>query len=78
MRAGSIIVDLAAENGGNVETTVRNQRVETDNGVVCLGYTDMPSRLPQTASALCANNVGRFIESISADGEVDYGADDDV
>jgi NAD(P) transhydrogenase len=78
MRAGSIIVDLAAENGGNVETTVKNQRVETENGVVCLGYTDMPSRLPQTASALYANNVGRFIESISADGEVDYGADDDV
>jgi NAD(P) transhydrogenase len=78
MRAGSVIVDLAAENGGNVETTVRNQRMETENGVVCLGYTDMPSRLPQTASALYANNVGRFIESISADGEVDYGADDDV
>ena len=78
MRAGSIIVDLAAENGGNVETTTKNQRVETENGVVCLGYTDMPSRLPQTASALYANNVGRFIESISTNGEIDYGTDDDV
>lgn len=78
MRAGSVIVDLAAENGGNVETTEKNQRTETENGVVCLGYTDMPSRLPQTASTLYANNVGRFIESISVDGEVDYAADDDV
>jgi NAD(P) transhydrogenase len=83
MKSGSVVVDLAAGTaaapwGGNVETTVAGERVVTDNGVVCLGYTDMASRLPTTASTLFANNIGRFVESISIDGEVDYSVEDDV
>jgi len=63
MKPGSVTVDLAAEAGGNVETTVRDQRIVTDNGVVCLGYTDLPSRLASTSSALYANNISKLLLS---------------
>ena len=43
MGSGSVTVDLAAENGGNIETTVMDQRIVTPNGVICLGYTDLTS-----------------------------------
>ena len=49
MKAGSVTVDLAAETGGNVETTVKDEKIITDNGVTCLGYTDLASRLPTTS-----------------------------
>lgn len=63
MKSGSVTVDLAAENGGNVETTVADQKIVTDNGVTCLGYTDLPSRLPTTSSSLYANNISKFLLS---------------
>lgn len=56
-------VDLAAEAGGNIETSVRDQKIVTDNGVTCLGYTDLPSRLPTTSSSLYANNISKFLLS---------------
>jgi NAD(P) transhydrogenase subunit alpha len=49
MKAGSVIVDMAAQNGGNVEGTVKDQAVVTDNGVTIIGYTDLSGRLPATA-----------------------------
>ena len=52
MKAGSVCVDLAAENGGNVAQTKPNEIVTTDNGVKIVGYTDLPSRLASTASSL--------------------------
>ena len=64
MKSGSVTVDLAAEAGGNIETTVRDQKFITDNGVICLGYTDLPSRLPTTSSNLYANNISKFLLSI--------------
>lgn len=64
MKSGSVTVDLAAEAGGNVETTVADQKIVTDNGVTCLGYTDMPSRLATTSSNLYANNISKFLLSI--------------
>lgn len=64
MKRGSVTVDLAAEAGGNVETTVKDQKIVTDNGVTCLGYTDLPSRLPTTSSALYSNNISKFLLSI--------------
>ena len=64
MKAGSVTVDLAAEAGGNVETTVMNERIVTDNGVICLGYTDYPSRLASTSSALYANNISKLLLSM--------------
>merc|ERR1712071_455074 len=50
MKSGSVTVDLAAENGGNVETTVKDQKFVTENGVTCLGYTDLPSCFPLQAA----------------------------
>jgi len=63
MKSGSVTVDLAAEAGGNIETTVADQKIVTDNGVTCLGYTDLPSRLPTTSSSLYANNISKFLLS---------------
>jgi NAD(P) transhydrogenase len=64
MKKGSITVDLAAESGGNIETTVMDKKFVTENGVTCLGYTDLPSRLPTTSSALYSNNISKFLLSI--------------
>jgi len=52
MKPGSVCVDLAAENGGNVAQTRPNEIVTTENGVKIVGYTDLPSRLSSTASSL--------------------------
>ena len=52
MKAGSVCVDLAAANGGNVKQTKPNEIVTTENGVKIIGYTDLPSRLASTASNL--------------------------
>lgn len=64
MRPGSVTVDLAAESGGNVETTVMNEAIVTDNGVTCIGYTDLTSRLPTTSSSLYSNNISKFLLSM--------------
>lgn len=64
MKAGSVCVDLAAANGGNVAMTKPNEIITSPNGVKIVGYTDMPSRLAATASNLFANNVAKFILSI--------------
>jgi len=63
MKRGSVTVDLAAEAGGNIETTVKDQKIVTDNGVTCLGYTDLPSRLASTSSSLYSNNISKFLLS---------------
>ena len=64
MKPGSVLVDLAAANGGNVAQTRPNEVVTTDNGITIIGYTDLPSRLASTSSALFGNNVAKFILSI--------------
>ncbi|TYB44029.1 Re/Si-specific NAD(P)(+) transhydrogenase subunit alpha [Actinomadura chibensis] len=61
MRPGSVIVDMAAANGGNVEGTVPGERVVTPNGVVILGYTDLAGRLPAQASQLYGTNLVNLI-----------------
>lgn len=63
MKPGSVIVDLAAEAGGNVETT-RPGELYVHNGVIHIGYTDLPSRLPTQSSTLYANNITKFLLSI--------------
>ena len=57
MRSGSVIVDMAAANGGNVEGTVAGEVVVTDNGVTIIGYTDLAGRLPAQASQLYGTNL---------------------
>ncbi|MDO9408864.1 Re/Si-specific NAD(P)(+) transhydrogenase subunit alpha [Patulibacter sp.] len=57
MKPGSVIVDMAAQNGGNVEGTVKGESVVTENGVTILGYTDLAGRLPAQASQLYGTNL---------------------
>ncbi len=61
MKNGSVIVDLAAEAGGNVEGTVKDQVITTPNGVTILGHTNMAARLGRDASALFAKNILNFV-----------------
>ncbi|WP_203581152.1 Re/Si-specific NAD(P)(+) transhydrogenase subunit alpha [Microbacterium hibisci] len=65
MRPGSVIVDMAAAQGGNVEGSVAGERVVTANGVVILGYTDLPGRLPQQASQLFATNLVNLLKLLT-------------
>jgi NAD(P) transhydrogenase len=65
MKPGSVVVDLAAEAGGNCEYTKPGELFVTpNNGVAIIGYTDLPSRLPQTASSLYSNNISKFLLSM--------------
>ena len=61
MRAGSIIVDLAAEAGGNCAATVPGQSTTTANGVTILGFNNWPGRIPVAASSLYARNLLTFL-----------------
>lgn len=61
MKAGSVIVDLAAEAGGNVEGTVFGERVTTPNGVTIVGPANMPSEIAADASSLYARNIFAFL-----------------
>ena len=65
MKPGSVIVDMAAAQGGNVEGSVEGERVVTENGVVILGFTDLPGRLPQQASQLFATNLLNLIKLLT-------------
>ena len=64
MKPGSVIVDLAAEGGGNCEATVPG-KLTTHKGVYIMGYTDFPSRLPTQASTLYSNNITKFLLSLA-------------
>ncbi len=64
MKPGSVCVDLAAANGGNVAQTVANEVVTSENGVKIIGYTDMPSRLAATASNLVCDSEDSFKECL--------------
>ncbi|KAI6180450.1 Alanine dehydrogenase PNT and NAD(P) transhydrogenase domain containing protein [Aphelenchoides besseyi] len=60
MKRGSVIVDLAAESGGNVETTKPNELYVSPNGVTHIGWTNLPARLPTVSSTLYSNNITKF------------------
>ncbi|GEP47371.1 Re/Si-specific NAD(P)(+) transhydrogenase subunit alpha [Microbacterium saccharophilum] len=65
MKPGSVIVDMAAGFGGNVEGSAAGQRVVTENGVTILGYTDLAGRLPQQASQLYGTNVLNLLKLLT-------------
>ena len=79
MRPGSVIVDLAAEQGGNCELTEPGQ-VVVRHGVTIIGYTDLPSRLAKQSSTLYATNLLRLTEELckAKDGRIDVNMDDEV
>jgi H+-translocating NAD(P) transhydrogenase subunit alpha len=79
MQDGSVIVDLAAEQGGNCELTVPGQVVNR-HGVTIVGYTDMPSRMARQASQLYATNLLRVLEELCTkkDGVATVNMDDEM
>ncbi len=80
MKPGSVIVDMAAANGGNVEGTVKDQAIVTDNGVTIIGYTDLAGRLPATASQLYGTNLVNLLKLLTPekDGQLTLDWDDVV
>src|SRR5689334_272551 len=67
MRPGSVIVDMAAANGGNCELSVADELVVTDNGVRIIGYTDLAGRLPTQSSQLFATNLVNLLKLLTPD-----------
>ncbi|MEV7026660.1 Re/Si-specific NAD(P)(+) transhydrogenase subunit alpha [Kitasatospora sp. NPDC093558] len=65
MRPGSVIVDMAAAQGGNVEGTVPGRAVVTANGVTIIGYTDLAARLPAQASQLFGTNLVNLLKLLT-------------
>ncbi|KAJ3550993.1 hypothetical protein NMY22_g77 [Coprinellus aureogranulatus] len=77
MKQGSVIVDLAAEAGGNCEAT-RPGELVVQNGVTIIGYTDLPSRLPTQSSTLYSNNITKFLLSIGENQRFNINLEDEV
>ena len=80
MKPGSVIVDLAAEKGGNCKLTVADEKIVTDNGVTIIGYTDFPSRMATQASTLYATNIRHMMTDLTPekDGQIVHNMEDDV
>ena len=65
MKPGSVVVDLAAEQGGNCEATVPNKMIETKNKVKIIGYTDLPSRMATQSSNLYSTNIRHILDDLT-------------
>jgi NAD(P) transhydrogenase subunit alpha len=80
MKPGSVIVDLAAERGGNCDLTVPDEKIVTENGVTIVGYTDFPSRMAAQSSTLYATNIRHMMTDLTPakDGVVNHNMEDDV
>jgi len=80
MKSGSVVVDLAAQNGGNCEYTVANEVVTTSNGVKIIGYTDLPGRLAAQSSQLYGTNLVNLLKLLckEKDGNVTVDFEDVV
>jgi len=80
MKDGSVVVDLAAEQGGNCELTEPEKIVKTDNGVSIIGYTDLPSRMAAQSSQLYATNLRHLLTDMTPekDGKVINDFEDEV
>jgi len=77
MRPGSVIVDLAAEAGGNAELTQADEEV-THNGVTILGPTNLPSSMPYHASQLYARNVTALVNHLAPEGALQLDFEDEI
>jgi NAD(P) transhydrogenase subunit alpha len=80
MKPGSVVIDLAAERGGNCDLTEANKKIVSDNGVTIVGYTDFPSRMAAQASSLYATNIRHMLADLTPekDGTVVQNMEDDV
>ena len=77
MRAGSVIVDLAAETGGNVELTQAGREVDV-NGVSIIGTRNVPSTMPLTTSQLFAKNVANLLLHLVKNGAITIDLEDEI
>jgi NAD(P) transhydrogenase subunit alpha len=80
MKPGSVIIDLAAERGGNCKLTVADEKIVTENGVTIVGYTDFPSRMAAQSSTLYSTNIRHMMTDLTPekDGQVNHNMEDDV
>ncbi|SCB40340.1 Re/Si-specific NAD(P)(+) transhydrogenase subunit alpha [Rhizobium hainanense] len=80
MKPGSVVIDLAAERGGNCDLTVADQKIVSENGVTVIGYTDFPSRMAAQASTLYSTNVRHMMTDLTPkkDGVLVHNMEDDV
>jgi NAD(P) transhydrogenase subunit alpha len=78
MQPGSVVVDLAAERGGNCELTKADQRVVTEGGVTILGPTNLPSEIPTHASQMFSGNVTNFLLNLVKKGQIVLNLDDEI
>ncbi len=78
MKPGSVIVDIAAEAGGNCALTVADQVVTTSGGVTIVGTTNLPSTMPADASRLYSRNVYALLSPWIKDGRLEIDPADDV
>jgi len=79
MKPGSVVVDLAAENGGNCELT-QHGKIVREHDVTIIGFSDFPSRLPTQASTLYGNNIVNLLTDMTVDktGELTIDLEDQV
>ena len=77
MKPGSIIMDLASENGGNCELTKKDEII-THNGVTIDGSSNIPGSMPVHASELYAKNITAFLTYMIEDGELKLNLDDEI
>jgi NAD(P) transhydrogenase subunit alpha len=78
MHAGAVVVDLAAEAGGNCALTVRDQTVLSPNGVQIIGQTNLPSTMPYHASQLYSRNVHALLTHLMKEGALAMDMDDEI
>jgi NAD(P) transhydrogenase subunit alpha len=77
MRSGSVIIDVAAEAGGNCELTEPGTEID-HGGVTIVGFTNLPSTMPFHASQLYARNVAALLQHLAPDGELMLDWDDEI
>lgn len=78
MKPGSVIVDLAIDNGGNVEGAKLGEVVTTPNGVQIVGWSNLPGRIASDASALYARNLAAFLGLLVKDGALTLDLEDEI
>jgi H+-translocating NAD(P) transhydrogenase subunit alpha len=77
MKPGSVIIDMAAEMGGNVEGTEPNKEV-VRHGVTIVGITNLPATMPGSATQMYAKNIQTLIKHLVADGKIELDFDDEI
>lgn len=80
MKDGSVVIDLAAEQGGNCELTEADKIIQAENGVSIIGYTDLPSRMATQSSQLYATNLRHLLVDMTPgkDGQIINNFDDEI